>query len=117
MKNFFALLVLLTLLAIFVWPTRYQYYEPGARAETVAEGLGSDSPIRVDRITGAIEAQGVDGEWHEIGNSRRAVAFERPAVDPGVTKRPSLEENERVVSQGQQSVDRTQAAVNQQTQK
>ncbi|HMB90573.1 MAG TPA: hypothetical protein VKP65_06985 [Rhodothermales bacterium] len=117
MKNFFAFLVLLTLFAIYVWPTRYQHFEPGDRIKVGIEELDVYTPVRVDRITGAVETQGADGAWREAGSTQRAVAFERPAIDPAATNTPSLEENERVVSQGQHAIESTQDAVDKQIRK
>ena len=114
MKKLIALL-LFALFTIFVWPTRYKHYEAGE--SPYAAQIGSDASVRVDRITGEIETQNASGQWLSVGNARKAVAFERPAVDPNATRRPSLEDNERVVNQQRRSIESTQEAVNKQIQK
>ena len=108
MKKLF-FLILLGLFAYFVWPTRYQHYAPGESPHTT-EAV-SEAPTRVDRLTGDIAVQETSGAWRTVGNKRRALAFEQPAVDPNATRRPSALHRQEVADQHQRSVQQTQNAV------
>jgi hypothetical protein len=108
MKKLFVFLVLV-LLAYFVWPTRYEQYGPDEGPYAAQAGPGH--PTRVDRLTGEIEFQDASGEWIGVGNARKAVAFQRPVVDPSATRRPSARHTEQIADQHQRSLKQTQNAV------
>jgi len=100
-------LILLGLAAYFVWPTRYAQYAPGEGPHAAEV----DTPTRVDRFTGEIEAQTASGAWQPIGHVRKATAFEQPAVDPNATRRPSAVHHQEVRDTQLHSVEQTQKAV------
>lgn len=107
-------LLLLGLFAYFVWPTRYAQYAPGEGP--YAEQVGADAPTRVDRLTGDITVQDPSGTWRAAGNARKALAFERPVVDPNATRRPSALQHQEVADQQRRSVQQTEQAVQKATQ-
>lgn len=108
------LLLLIGLFAYFVWPTRYEQYAPGESPYT--ERVDNDAPVRVDRLTGDITAQEPSGAWRTVGNTRKALAFERPVVDPNATRRPSARHHQEVADQQRRSIQQTQQAVEDATQ-
>jgi hypothetical protein len=108
------LLLLVGLFATFVWPTRYEQYAPGE--SPYAEQVGDDAPVRVNRLTGDITVQDASGAWRTVGNTRKALAFERPVVDPNATRRPSARHHQDVADQQRRSVEQTQQAVEDATQ-
>ena len=107
-------LILLGLVAYFVWPTRYALYAPG-EGPFAAE---VDAPTRIDRLSGNAWVMTRTGTWQPIETARNTNtgAFERPAVDPNATRRPSALHNQQVRDQQLRSVENTQAAVDAATQ-
>ena len=105
-------LILIGLAAYFVWPTRYALYAPG-EGPFAAE---VDAPTRIDRLSGNAWVMTQAGAWQPIETARNTGAFERPAVDPHATRRPSAPHNQHVRDQQLRSVENTQAAVDAATQ-
>ena len=108
MRLLFALAILV-LVAVFVWPTRYQTFAPdeGPHAAEVPAGTAT----RVDRFTGALQAQQTDGAWVPIGQARTALPFAVPPVDPNARRGPSRAHDESIYDAQQQNAARTQQAV------
>ena len=105
-------LILLGLVAYFVWPTRYALYAPGEGPHAAEV----DAPTRIDRLTGDTWVMTPTGAWQPIEKARNTGAFERPAVDPNANRRPSEVHNQQVRDQQLHSVQSTQAAVDAATQ-
>ncbi len=99
--------ILLGFVAYFVWPTRYALYIPGEGPY----GAQVDAPTRVDRLTGDGAMLTPSGAWQPIDNTRKATAFEQPAVDPNANRRPSALQHQEVRDQQQHSIESTQKAV------
>lgn len=106
------IVIVIGFVAYFIWPTRYAVYAPGEGPY----GAQVDAPTRVDRLTGEGAMLTQTGAWKPLGNTRKATAFEQPAVDPNATRRPSNVHNQQVRAQQQQSVQSTQQAVDAATQ-
>ena len=105
-------LILLGLVAYFVWPTRYALYASGEGPYATE----INAPTRIDRLTGNAWVMTRSGTWQSIDKARNSGAFEQPAVDPNATRRPSALHNQQVRDQQLRSVERTQAAVDAATQ-
>ena len=88
-------LILIGLVAYFVWPTRYALYAPG-EGPFAAE---VDAPTRIDRLSGNAWVMTQSGAWQPLETARNTGAFERPAVDPNATRRPSALHNQQVRDQ------------------
>lgn len=116
MRNFFLILIVVGLLAYFVWPTPYETYAAGEGPYTRQV---PDTPTRVNRFTGDIERQVGEDTWEHIGDKRRALSFQAPA-DQSSARTPSPQQshrhNQEVVDQQRQSIESTQRAVDAATQ-
>lgn len=113
MKKLLLVLVLVSLFAVFVWPTRYQQFEPGEGPYTIQ---APDAATRIDRITGDIALLDPSGQWTVIGNERKALAFQRPDVDPNAMHRQKGNPNQQAVDERRHAVQHTQQAVDAATQ-
>ncbi len=85
-KNFFLLLVALVLVGFFIWPTRYAHYTAGEGPDD--PNVKAFDSTRVDRITGDIEVYELTGDWRKAGNVRKALAIQRPDVNPNAVHQP-----------------------------
>lgn len=102
-------LVVLVLVAVFVWPTRYQTFAPGDGPHAAEVPAGTAT--RVDRFSGALQAQQPDGAWVPSGQARTALPFAAPPVDPNARRGPSQAHNESIYDAQQQNAARTQQSV------
>ena len=109
MKKYILFLVVVGLVAVYVWPTRYQQYGPGEIPYDVR--VTPKQATRVDRLTGDIEALQASGEWRKVGNSRKALAFQTPDANPNAIHRPAQRNAGSAVDQQERSIQRTQKAV------
>ncbi len=106
------IVIVIGFVAYFIWPTRYAVYAPGEGPF----GAQVDGPTRVDRLTGEGAMLTRSGAWKPLGNTRKATAFEQPAIDPNANRRPSNLHNQQVRDQQHQSIESTQKAVDAATQ-
>lgn len=62
--------IVILLLGIFVWPTRYRYTEMK---------VGNNvSPVRIDRLTGRTEVLSLSSGWHQLGVNRLDASIKLP---------------------------------------
>ena len=106
MKKFFLFLIVVGVVAVYVWPTRYQHYPAGENPHNV-QVLATEA-TRVDRITGDIEAETAPGEWMKVGNSRKALAFQNPSANPNAVHKPERVYDNSTANQQQNAYEKTQ---------
>jgi hypothetical protein len=108
-KKILSFIVLLALLAYFVWPTRYKHYPPGEGPYVLQ--MQWEGETREDRLTGDLERLETTGEWVLVGNTRKAMAFQRPDVNPNAIHRSAPRPDRKAVDDQQRAVEKTQKEV------
>lgn len=81
MRKFFLLIVILALVAVFIWPTRYKEYPAGKGPYAQQAG---PLKTRMDRTTGAVYVFSASGEWKALKGARPELL--RPDITGPVIK-------------------------------
>lgn len=104
MRKLFLLIVILALVAVFIWPTRYKEYPAGEGP--YAEQAGP-LKTRMDRTTGAVYVFSTSGEWKALKGARPELLrpdITGPVVETRVDTAP-VQQQGRAIEQMQRQTD------------